>query len=529
MNNRTCPRALRGLAGGVALSVLLGCPLAVAELQSTPSAPAAAPAPADAAGESIGAQNVVLLALKNNPGLEASLLSVSQANSDVRAEEGLYSPVVRANAGITHTESPGLRSDAVSVTSGDTIDIGGGLSKRFSTGTVVDLDLSGQRSLRTSALLLNNEENVRLGPGYALGAQLTVTQPLLRGAWNEVGLASLRAARISRRASKLAATQTASALVRDVLSAYWELWYADQVVRINQASRDLAREQARQASEQVKSGSLAPADALTFTTRSAELDETVLASTSDRYQRALGIGLLLGDPGRGGGFVPSDSPAEPAPSTEPAATTLAQAVSASPELAQLQENVALAEQQLKIAGDALRPRLDLDASVGVAGLGNQRIPPAFEQVGNLEAVSAHVGLTFEAPLSDQRRESQVASARYASQISQKQLQATRQRLQNDVLVALSVRNTALERLGVTRETVRVAEQQAEASRQRFTAGAAIAIEVQQAEDSLRQARLRLERARVDWTQAEIDLAHLSGRLLDRYQEALNRLKEPDEG
>jgi outer membrane protein len=512
----------------VSLAALLASSLAHAA-PGEPSAPAAPAAPAvvaDEPGEAIGANNVVLMAIRNNPQLAASLLSVSQASSDVRAEEGLYSPVVRANAGITHTESPGLRNDGVSVTTSDSIDLGAGITKQFATGTIVDLDVGTQRSLRTSEIDPLTSENTRLGPGYSLAAQLSVTQPLLRGAWNDIGLASLRSARISERASRLAAQQTASALVRDVLVSYWELWYSDQALRINQSSRDLAREQSRQASEQVKSGSLAPADALTYLTRSAELDETVLASTTDRYQRALNIGLLVGDPGRGGGFVASDSPEEPGGSSEPMSTTIAQALTSSPELAQLEQNVALAEQQLKIAGDALRPRLDLTGSVGVAGLGNQRVPPAFEQVGNLEAVSASVGLTFEAPLSDQRRQSQVASARYASQITQKQVESTRQRLQNDIMVAYALRNTALERMNVTRETVRVAEEQADAERQRFTAGASIAIVVQQAEDSLRQAKLRLERARVDWTQAEIDLAHLSGRLLSRYQEAIERLKQP---
>lgn len=510
------------------LKVSLAALLASSLVHAAPGEGAApTPAPAavsDGAGEAIGANNIVLMAIRNNPALAASILSVSQASSDVRAEEGLYSPVLRANAGITHTESPGLRNDGVSVTTGDTIDLGAGISKQFSTGTIVDLDIGTQRSLRTSEIDPTTSLNTRLGPGYSLAAQLSVTQPLLRGAWNDIGLASLRSARISQRATQLAATQSASSLVRDVLTAYWELWYSDQVLRINQASRDLAREQARQAEEQVKSGSLAPADALTYITRSAELDETVLASNTDRYQRALNVGLLVGDPGRGGGFIASDTPEEPAAASEPVNTTLARALTASPELAQLEQNVAFAEQQLKIAGDALRPRLDLTGTVGVAGLGNQRVPPAFEQVGNLEAVSASVGLTFEAPLNDQRRQSQVQSARYASQISQKQLESTRQRLQNDVMVAFALRNTALERMNVTRETVRVAEEQAEAERQRFTAGASIAIVVQQAEDSLRQAKLRLERARVDWTQAEIDLAHLSGRLLGRYREAVARIE-----
>src|SRR5262249_55031346 len=153
------------------------------------------------------------------------------------------------------------------------IDVGGGISKPFSFGTVVGLDVNGQRSLRSTPILPTSPDEVRLGPGYSIGATLSVTQPLLRGAGNTVGLASLRSARISERAAKFSAEQSASALVRDVLSAYWELWYSEQVVRINMASRDLAREQARQANEQVKSGSLAPVDALTYTTRLAELEE----------------------------------------------------------------------------------------------------------------------------------------------------------------------------------------------------------------------------------------------------------------
>ncbi|HEY8942755.1 MAG TPA: TolC family protein, partial [Polyangiaceae bacterium] len=209
-----------------------------------------------------------------------------------------------------------------------------------------------------------------------------------------------------------------------------------------------------------------------------------------------------------------------------AAVALADAEKASPELAQLSTQIKLVQDQLQIAGDPLRPRLDLDAWVQVQGLGNREVPPAFEQAGRLEAVSAHVGLTFEAPLDGTRRRSQIASARLAKHIAEKQLEATRQRLRSDVLSAIASREAAETRVQVASETVRVAGSQAEAERRRFAAGISIALQVQEAENSLRQAQLRFERARVDWMISEIQLAYLRGRLLERYRSVLARIPPP---
>ena len=47
--------------------------------------------------------------------------------------------------------------------------------------------------------------------------------------------------------------------------------------------------------------------------------------------------------------------------------------------------------------------------------------------------------------------------------------------------------------------------------------------MQQAEDSYRQAQLRVQRARVDLVLADLDLAELRGQLLSRYADAVKRL------
>jgi outer membrane protein len=190
---------------------------------------------------------------------------------------------------------------------------------------------------------------------------------------------------------------------------------------------------------------------------------------------------------------------------------------------QLQTQLAIVKDQLKIAGDPLRPRLDLDAYVQAQGLGNQRVPPAFEQFGQMDAVSAHVGLTFEMPLTDTRRSSQIQAAQLAAHVAEKQLQENELALRSSVASAIAQRRAAREKLELARQTEKIAREQAEAERARFLAGGSIAITVQQAEDSYRQAQLRVQRARIDLVLADIALAELRGQLLTRYADAVKHL------
>ena len=58
------------------------------------------------------------------------------------------------------------------------------------------------------------------------------------------------------------------------------------MIAINEASRELAREQARQAELRAQSGDIAEIDVLVYQTRRAELDEAVVIATTDRSQRS---------------------------------------------------------------------------------------------------------------------------------------------------------------------------------------------------------------------------------------------------
>jgi outer membrane protein len=346
----------------------------------------------------------------------------------------------------------------------------------------------------------------------------------LRGSGTDVGLATLRQARLSLSANQLAAQSAASQVLSQVVSDYWELWYSNEAVRINLASRDLAKVQQEQAEQQVQSGALAPASALPYATQVAQLDEAVLAARTDLRQRELALAQTLGRPGGvGETLAAADAPTPPTADDPVEATAVSDALRNSYDRRQLQTQLAIVKDQLKIAGDPLRPRLDLDAYVQAQGLGNRSVPPAFEQFGKMDAVSAHVGLTFEMPLTDTRRTSQIQAAQMAGHVAEQQIAENELAIRASVASAIAQRRAARERLTLATETEKVARAQAEAERARFLAGSSIAITVQQAEDSYRQAQLRVQRARVDLVLADLALDNLRGQLLARYADAVQRL------
>jgi outer membrane protein TolC len=90
--------------------------------------------------------------------------------------------------------------------------------------------------------------------------------------------------------------------------------------------------------------------------------------------------------------------------------------------------------------------------------------------------------------------------------------------------ALARRDAAKQRLELALITEKVAHDQADGQRGKFLAGTALAIEVQQADNSYQQAQLSTQRARVDVVEGDLDLLHLRGKLLERYADVLKSYK-----
>lgn len=477
-----------------------------------PEGEPAAPTRADA-GRELSVDAAVRALLSQNLDLVAARIDEANAGESVRAEEARYAYVFGADAGYTRSTNARLGgNDTVTSTRTQTITAGAQLSRTFAFGTSATARVSGSRTESSGGSL---PVGTVLVPGYNTTARLTVVHPLLRGSGRDVGELELRAARLGRVAAERSRRRLESQTVQSLLSSYWELWYADKSLEIDEGALLLARKQEDEARQKQQGGAIAPADLLTFESRTASLEESVVASELSRRQRSLALSVLLGDvSAEAAQLHASTAPSDPGAPLGRNAVTQAM-MTDSPELAELEANVRVARERAAVAGDSLRPRLDLDGYVETIGVSDSW-PNSAARASSVGWWSAHVGVTFEEPLGGSRISAARAQARYAVSSAENRLRSGRARVASDALTALATETAARRRLETSRRTLRVSERTLAAEEERWKLGQGLAILVLGAQEDLRRAQLRVERAKVDLALARVDLLHLTGHLLDEY-------------
>jgi outer membrane protein TolC len=415
----------------------------------------------------------------------------------VLAQEGNYPYVFQADAGVTRSYAPTDSRTASSRSS----TVGTELRRTFPFGMTAAARLQGEVF----------ESDDTPFNGYATSGRLTVSQPLIRGAGTRVGESALRTARLSEIGAEKAQRREVSALARDVLVAYWELWLADESVRINQAALELAKAQEQQAEGQRASGALAPADVYGFSTRVANVEDQLVVSLVTREQRSLDLNRLMGvEPNSVRELFASESPV---PGTSPTAQDVETSLRAdSIELAEAEAELKVARERADIAGENGRPSLDLEAFAEARGESNEPFESA-RRAAQADWFTVHLGAVFQLPLDATQRNAEKQSALIAVRIAEQNLKALRNSIATEAMQAVRVARAAEERLVLAARAVEIAEKSHEAAKARFELGGGIALDVRTAEENLQQARLTLARTRVALVQTQIEMQHLTGRLV----------------
>jgi outer membrane protein len=498
-----------GLASAQAASpTSTASPAASAPVPPVAPAASAAPVTPGTNARPIDTREAVQRALASNPSLIATRLGIDQARQDVLAQEGNYPYVFQADAGHTRAYSP---SDASRTTSSTSTTVGTALRRTFPFGMTAEARLEGERfTNETAASTIPGVNSVDTN-GYGTTARLSVSQPFLRGFGTRVGESGLRTAKLAEVASQKAKRRAVSALARDVLLAYWDLWLADESVRIDQVALELAKAQEQQAEGQRASGALAPADVYGFSTRVANVEDELVVALATREQRSLDISRLMGvEPGATVDLFASEAPVS---GTSPTQRDVEIALRAgSIELAEAEAQLKVARERADVAGESSRPSLDVEAYVQTHG----EDPEPFEsarRAAEFDWLTAHVGAVYQLPLDSTQRNAQKQSALIAVRIAEQNLKALRNSIATDAMQAVRVARAAEERLVLAARAVEIAEKSHEAAKARFELGGGIALDVRTAEENLQLARLTLARTRVALIQTQIGVRHLAGTLV----------------
>jgi outer membrane protein TolC len=477
-----------------------------------------------AAAETLSADQAVSRAATNNPSLRAALLDATAARQGLAAERGARDPNLVAALQAEHSEKagragdPGLDGNGASSRSvTDALSSRAAVSYTTEIGTQLELGAStgvswDKRSWSGTSPL---PDNLNLGPSYSAEAYLSARQPLLRGAGRAVQLAPLRQAEAAAQAAESRKQQAASQTALDVLEAYWNLWYAERAVAVQEQAQGVAARLVNDAKLRADTlGTGAQVDVLQFTTSAASIADALSRARAERTTRAIELGRLLGmSPAAARDLQATGDPPAPGPSQEP--DELTQAVDASsPELAALRADLQRARSRVSVARNADQPRVDLFAtgSIGTLWGDNQ----SFSLAGGRPTYGVLGGIEVELPLGSGRTGADAAAAQAELDAAEARYDAQLQALRAQASSLSVSLQAAADQVSLTSETANAAGQLAEAERQRLLLGTTTSQNVVTAEQTAREAELRRLQALVNQASARFALEHTTGHLLDRF-------------
>ncbi|WP_437979656.1 TolC family protein [Sorangium sp. So ce117] len=476
-----------------------------------------------ARAETLTAEEAVRRAASQNPSLRAALLEATAARQAVAAEEGARRPTLSASVTGQYQESYGRVADANGGAPGNgsgALQRSGGTSVASNAALRYTTDVGTSLEVGASA---RSPADGTPGPNYGAQAYVSARQPLLRGAGTDAVLAPYAQAQASAVAAEQERELAASQTALDVLGAYWELWYAEQAILVQEqalAAAERLRADAKARAETLGTGT--KVDVLRFSTSAASIADALSQARATRAARAIALGRALGmAPASAASLAPTGAP--PSPGALPPADALVRAASErSLELAALRADLDAQRARVGAAEDADQIRLDLFATASMDGQWVRDGLPGLSLPGGRPAFGVLGGIEVELPLGGGRASADAARARTQLAAAEARYQARAEALAADVSSLRASLEAAAEQVALATETARMAGELAEAERQRLSLGTATSADVVQAEQTRREAELRRLRAAVTELTSRLQLDHETGALLVRFASVLPR-------
>ena len=251
-------------------------------------------------------------------------------------------------------------------------------SQTFHTGTNLTVGWNNTRSSANIANFFN--------PDVSSNLQVSISQPLLNGFGKQMWTRNIRIANNNRKIADWAFVQQAITTITNTITAYWELAYARENVKVNQQAVAVAQKLYEDNKKQLEIGSLAPLDVTRSESELAtDQQNLIFAQTvqlqdeqtlkNDISKDPLAPNLINVE------IIPTDQPKQPeaveAASFEEA---IKEAFAKRPELQEQVYNLKNAEIDVRATKNALLPSLTANAFYMSSGLAGNSIVPTGSQI-----------------------------------------------------------------------------------------------------------------------------------------------------
>ena len=467
-------------------------------------------------------------ALEQNFDLAIAKKDPEISYQNVLFQKAVFDPLF--NAGITHSEQRSEPSQVFQSSQSKQDELSAGFSGLLNFGPTWSAGLVSTRDDSNSVFKSYN-------PSYNSGLALGFKLPLLKGLGKEATTASLVIAKRNLDISHEELRRQATATLRSVEDAYWNLRAAREAQRVAQQTLRLSQDLFELNKKKVEVGTLAPIEITQAEANVASNVELTIRgkegvlNAEDNLRRLLAI--PKDDPIWTRTIVPTEEPVQE-PRTVELNAAIAKAIEARPEMLEARaalENSALGE---RAARNASRHQLDLSAGLTPSGNnlidvlpGPDTIPgtgddivktgglgESFKEIPKFNNYSWNLGLSYAVPIANRAAKANYAIARIGREKQELSVQNTEYLIRVDVRTAVRAVESGYERITAARKNVELQTKKLDAEQKKFDNGMSTSFEVFTFQTDLRNAQLSLIQALLDYNKSLADLERAKGTLLE---------------
>lgn len=398
-----------------------------------------------------------------------------------------------------------------------------GLEQRFSTGTRVSLSSVNTRRVnpttRQGLQLSQAGGGITIqGPAFSPEFQsitvLNVAQPLMQGRGSRSTLAENRLAQIGVEEAGFRVRASAERLIGQILVTYAEVVFARENLQVKKDAVQLAENLVRENRRRVEEGMMSPIDVTQAEARRAEAMEEVVTARvflHERINRLLGLvqrNFDSSEPVNITGNVERLIPSLDAEGVEVAR----HALMTNPAFLAILKRAEAEDVRLEFSRDQALPRLDLEGSLGVNGLGGNYRDSFSDYGSEGRGPDWSVGLVFSVPLDRKAERAQIRIARRGKEQALMEIKQAEIQLLVELENAIQEYRASRERITFVQESVRLAEEGLRSEERRLASGVTTSYNVLNQQRDLSFARTRALAAEVESFSALVQLYLIKGTL-----------------
>jgi outer membrane protein TolC len=452
----------------------------------------------------------IQLALEKNLDIQIRRLQPKIDLYNLDSSRGYYDLTFNLNASQRFNSSPGSPDPASRLfgvsSESYSESYGPSLTQQLGTGGRVTVNGDLVRRSGTSFTSFN----------YSTDAGISLTQPLLKNSWIDATRQTILVNKRTLKIDELALRSQVITTINSVQQAYYELIYARDNVRVQEASLELAEKLLADNKRRVEVGALAPLDEKQSESQVAARRSDLLSARRELEAQVNAIKSLLGDDFNAWATValePADklvAVAQPLNVQDSWRTGMA----LRPDLQSSKEAIERQNVVLRYNHNQLFPSLDLTLTYGHNGLG-QTLPTGLNGIQRGDNQFYSYGIVLSFPLSNTTAKNNYQSSKLTKEVLLLQFKQLEQSIIVEIDNSVKQAQTAYEKIEATRQARLYAEAALDAEQKKLENGKSTSFFVLQLQRDLTAARSAEIRALADYNKSLSTLSKSEGTTLEK--------------